>query len=109
LGFCLSHPQALLPILLVAAVLGYLRAASGSLFPALGAHIAFNAVEISSMTLKKRIEWEGSEVAMASAGLVVLLVVFQGLVWKHPLSRQSRFRDGEGLSFAPVPGEDKDS
>lgn len=49
-GFTLCHVNArlLLPIGLVAAIFGFLRGSSGSLYPSLVAHMAFNAVPVVS-------------------------------------------------------------
>lgn len=53
LGFTLSHvsPRMLLPLGTTAAILGTLRAASGSLFPSILAHMGFNAVTVLSAVL----------------------------------------------------------
>jgi uncharacterized protein len=48
MAFVISHldPRMWLPLLVVSAVLGYLRAASGSLLPGLALHVAFNTVTV---------------------------------------------------------------
>ncbi len=48
LGFAVSHldPRLWLPIVFVAALLGFLRAATGSLLPCLALHVGFNSVTV---------------------------------------------------------------
>jgi hypothetical protein len=50
-GFALSHlePRGWPALVLVGAVLGYLRAASGSMLPSLALHVGFNSVSLGAM------------------------------------------------------------
>lgn len=79
LGFTLCHVNArlLLPIGLVAAIFGFLRASSGSLYPSLTAHMAFNAVPVVSslQAWTKGEEWaqrHGIAIFVSLCGAVLL-------------------------------------
>jgi len=64
IGFVLCHfnLRLLLPIGLVAVILGILRASSGSLWPSLAAHAAFNAVTVVSGVTR----WQAPELGVTA-------------------------------------------
>lgn len=91
--FCHADVRQLLPILLVAFLLGALRTLSGSLLPSIAAHVGFNAVAILGATygllpdvekLPGGLRWAASAILL---GLLFMLVF---LVGRHPRALASR-------------------
>lgn len=91
--FCHADMRQLLPILLMAFLLGALRTLSGSLLPGIAAHIGFNGLAIVGATyelfpgvqeLSLGLRWG------ASGALVGLLGALGFLVGRHPRARASR-------------------
>lgn len=80
--FALVHldPHAMIPILIVGVALGYLRAASGSLVPAVLLHVGFNAVPLVSMALGERPSPPGATIETPVAPTVVSTAVAIALV-----------------------------
>jgi hypothetical protein len=80
--FALVHldPHAMLPIVIVGVALGYLRAASGSLVPAVLLHVAFNAVPLFSMVFGERPTPPGSTIETPIALTVLSTAVAIALV-----------------------------
>lgn len=91
--FCHADVRQLLPILLMAFLLGALRTLSGSLLPGIFAHIAFNALAILGATYEvfpdvEELSWS---VRLGSTGALVVLIFALGyLVGTHPRSRAAR-------------------
>lgn len=96
-GFALCHPQAIMPIGLVAAVLGLLRASSGSLVPGLLAHASFNAVEVLEMSTQWVPIADDAFVFGSTAALMCLLTLFVLVVWKNPLARRGRELEAQAV------------
>ena len=74
-AFCHFNARLLLPLVLVACILGLLRSVSGSLWPALIAHIGFNSVPVLSnvlgLDLQADLPWLWQAVSLAVLGLLV--------------------------------------
>ena len=81
IGFTICHfdPRQWVAILLVAAILGLLRATSGSLWPSLAAHVGFNAVTIVGVIVAWKTKTDGVELTLqqelAGSGLLVAALV----------------------------------
>lgn len=95
LGFTFCHADArqLLPILLMAFLLGALRTLSGSILPGIAAHIGFNGLAIIGATYEVLPEVQELSVGFrwaATGALAVLFGALAGLVGKHPRARASR-------------------
>ena len=91
-GFMICHMNVrlLLPIALVALVLGVLRSASGSLYPAIFAHVAFNSVTVVGHLLGLSFPRIGIPEELAVTGVIVLLLLLVvRLTRKHPGAQQS--------------------
>lgn len=99
--FALVHldPHAMLPILLVGVLLGYVRVASGSLFPPLLLHVGFNGVPLASMVFGQRPAPPGTSVdtpvlpAALSVVACVVLVVALRHVSRLDAARVARSHD----------------
>ncbi len=93
LGFTLSHPQALFPIGFLALIFGFLRATSGSLLPALGAHMTFNAVEVLAMTTDLVPEATPWIIQGSTVGVLVLLGASFLLAMNSRVAHENRRAD----------------
>lgn len=99
--FALVHrdPHAMLPILLVGALLGYVRWAGGSLYPALLAHMGFNAVPLMSLLLGDRPEPPGGSFdvplvpTVLSTVVAIVLVLAVRRLARADAARVARSRD----------------
>lgn len=95
IGFTLCHGdlRQMLPLLLVAMLLGALRSRSGSLLPAIFAHAGFNAMAIVGVTYEVIPELEmlsvAERLAVTAAHLVALYWFFK-IVGRDPRSIASR-------------------
>lgn len=94
-AFCHFNARLLLPLAFFALMLGLLRSVSGSLWPALIGHIAFNSVPVLTTGLGVDLEanlpwtWQlGSVVALALS-----LLAFVVLIGRDRLSRLSRLEE----------------
>lgn len=95
LGFAFCHADArqLLPILLMASLLGALRTLSGSLLPGIAAHIGFNGMAILGATYEilPEVSELPSSVKIASAGvLLVLILALVFVIGRHPRACKAR-------------------
>jgi membrane protease YdiL (CAAX protease family) len=88
------------PILLVGLLLGYVRAASGSLYPAMLMHVGFNAVPLGTMMLGHRPPQPGGAfdpplvpTVLSTVAVVVLVVAVRYLARRDP-ARVARSREG---------------
>lgn len=91
--FCHADVRQLLPILLMAFLLGALRTFSGSLWPGIFAHIAFNGLAIIGATYEILPELQDLSwgVRMISTlVLVALILALRFLIGNHPRARASR-------------------
>lgn len=94
-GFTLVHsdPHQMLPLLMVAFLLGYLRSRSGSLLPSIFAHAGFNGAAILGVTYGLIPDLEQLSVTqrvMVTGAHLVLLLLFLTLVAKNPRASSSR-------------------
>lgn len=88
--FCHMNVRLLLPIALVALVLGVLRSATGSLYPALFAHVAFNGVTVVGQLAGLDFPRPGLGGELFVTGLIVLLLLLVvRLTQKHAGSQKS--------------------
>jgi membrane protease YdiL (CAAX protease family) len=97
--FTLIHlePRAWLPIFLLACCLGYVRALSGSLWPGVLLHAAFNASTLTLTWLGPKIEdfWLSPWFVAGSSVAALLLIVLSGrLAQKSDLAEKARALDG---------------
>lgn len=97
--FTLVHPEprAWLPIFLLAGCLGYLRAVSGSLWPGMLLHAAFNAMTLGLSWADPRGEafWLGPKLVIGSSvAAILLLLVATKLAKKSELVERARALDG---------------
>jgi membrane protease YdiL (CAAX protease family) len=95
IGFTLVHsdPHQMLPLLMVAFLLGVLRSRSGSLLPSIFAHAGFNGAAIIGVTYGVIPDLEQLSVSQrlgVTVAFVFLLSLFLGLVGKHPRAKISR-------------------
>jgi membrane protease YdiL (CAAX protease family) len=101
--FAMTHPllQFLLPIAVLAVVLGWLRSASGSLAPSFMMHIGYNGATLA-MAFKygqgKESEFSSTYVLIGSAATLVLLVLLRFLLANDGRAVEGRRLDRE----APV-------
>jgi membrane protease YdiL (CAAX protease family) len=110
-GFMIGHMNVrlLLPIGLVALVLGILRAASGSLYPAIFAHMAFNAVTVVSHLMGFNFPRLGLLAELTVSAVVVLLLLLVVRLAKghagaqesiaQELSRPQELKASRGTSY----------
>lgn len=106
-AFCHADVRQLLPILLMAFLLGALRTLSGSLLPGIAAHIGFNGLAILGATyeLLPEVSEVSGQVKLGSTGLLVGLVFFLVLVvGRHPRARAAREVEAVPVSIAPLGG-----
>jgi hypothetical protein len=102
--FALVHldPHAMVPILIVGLALGLLRSVSGSLWPALLMHAAFNAVPLVSLATAAEAPNPNEPFAPPWAATGVALAVCVGLLWavlqvsRTPAARIARGHDAGG-------------
>ena len=95
LGFVACHfdPHQMISLVFFAATLGALRSFSGSLYPALAAHVVFNGAAMASSVLGVvRDDWGLSTPGQVgvSVFLVFLLFVFVRFVGPHAFSQNNR-------------------
>jgi membrane protease YdiL (CAAX protease family) len=108
LGFTLCHFNArlLLPLAFVAGILGFLRAASGSLWPSILGHMGFNTVAM--LTSVGGVAFlDGPPLSFglgASALLVALLLAFVSFVASREDNAKYRAEDAEVSSLEPTNG-----
>lgn len=108
-GFTLCHVnlQLLLPIAFVASVFGFLRASSGSLYPSLVAHMAFNAVPVvTSLQGLHVVEiWVHQFGFEIFAALVVAGALFHAVASRSERAAHDRAEDGRPVLPAAGPGD----
>lgn len=96
IGFALCHfdPRLLLPIALVAAILGFVRATSGSLLPGLAVHVGFNATTmlglISGAIPESGLELPAAVQVTAWVMTGLCLFLFGWLARTSPVAERSR-------------------
>ncbi|HTQ06130.1 MAG TPA: type II CAAX endopeptidase family protein [Polyangiaceae bacterium] len=108
LMFTLIHfqPREWLPIFLLATCLGIVRASSGSLWPGVALHAAFNGSSLALAWLGPSVEarWlSPSVVAASSAGALVLLALSVRLAQKSELAERARALDEAEPSSGATP------
>lgn len=109
LGFTLAHAnlQLFLPLAMVAAILSFLRAATGSLYPSLAAHAAFNAVPLASVAIPS---WNLSSFGEAhlselSFAIPLLLLGISTIANRSPWCRSAREAEAEPMFVERRAGE----
>lgn len=96
IGFALCHfdLRLLLPIALVAAILGFVRATSGSLLPGLAVHVGFNATTmvglVSGILPASGLELPAPVHVAAWVTTALVLVTFGWLARSSPIAERSR-------------------
>jgi membrane protease YdiL (CAAX protease family) len=106
IGFTLCHAdlRQMLPLLLVALLLGSVRSRSGSLLPAIGAHAGFNGAAIVGVTYGALPELEMLSVVER---LVLTVIHLAALYWFFKIvgrdARSVASRADEQLVFRPSP------
>jgi membrane protease YdiL (CAAX protease family) len=108
LGFTLCHVNVrlLLPIGFVAAIFGLLRASSGSLYPSLVAHMAFNAVPVvTAMNGWTAVEaWGRAHSVVIALGLCLTLLVHYLIASRSTVARLSRSQEAKPYVTAEASG-----
>jgi len=92
------EPRRMVPIFAVGVIVGYLRSESGSLWPALAAHLGFNALPVAELlTLPSRGTNESGESAALVLSSTVIAAIALGAIHliarHHPAATHARSED----------------